>query len=812
MTNDEIFQSILINASKTDSRSLIMPHQQEAVNEMTKYFKIENDIENRNGIVVMPTGSGKTYTAVNWLLSQGVANGYRVVWLVHRQELVEQTYREFCKQAPILKDSDVKRIRILPISSAHLRMVNAYKADVYVCSIASVANQYGYRFIERMIGAAGKRKLIIVVDEAHHATAANYQKVIKRMTKLNPNRILLGLTATPTRMQESEQRKLQHMFNINQNLVNRIGHHGYVYEVTLKQLLLSGFLAKPIYERVNTEIIGEIEYDVSDEDEKYFMQFGELSEKLKYNIANSSARNKAIVDQYLKNKKKYGKTLIFAVNQLHAETLAKEFKGAGVSCDYAISGRKDAQDVIRRFKSNDFDVLINVQILTEGSDVPTIQTVFLTRQTNSDSLLMQMIGRGLRGEKAGGTKEAYIVAFHDTWETFARWLDPGELDIFEAPDSNEEEAELLPVIEPKNEEDSLEVNPILSMENVISDRDIYLKLYELMRVSLVNKNEALTLPCGWYAVIDEEGDNYSILVFEEQISNYKNIESNVKRIANRLTVEDVKNLYFNDEHRIPEDRELDYLLEYINETNEMPQYYTFEMRESLDPSNIKKYIDEHFNKEAEKEQWLKDFYDKNEILQLIYKYFYAFKKTVFDVDKEYKSEYIARIENERQKYNLIENYFDLDALLNEVLDMYPKLTTEGLVKLSWSNYIELAWFGLCEYIEVDDKKKYQIYINKLLSSPNVDKEVIKYLIFHELLHQNGYWNHDMDFREREWQYPNSAELDGFLDNISLEYDMSEYWNRKKQDEKNNFSNKIEFEQIRDKKGTEEIEEKKSISM
>ena len=87
-----------------------------------------------------------------------------------------------------------------------MKMSMAAKADVYVCSIASVANKYGYRFIERMVGAAGKRKLIVVVDEAHHAVAANYQKVIKRLTMLNKNRILLGLTATPKRMQESEQK------------------------------------------------------------------------------------------------------------------------------------------------------------------------------------------------------------------------------------------------------------------------------------------------------------------------------------------------------------------------------------------------------------------------------------------------------------------------------------------------------------------------------------------------------------------------------------------------------------------------------
>ena len=606
----EMNEPINIELSSADSRSLIMPHQQEAVDALSAYFHVEKDLPDRNGMLVMPTGSGKTYTAVTWLLSQGVANGYRVVWLVHRQELVEQTYREFRKQAPILKGTGIKKIRVLAVSGIHMKMSMASRADVYVCSIASVANKYGYRFIERMIGAAGQRKLILVVDECHHAVAANYQKAIKRMTVLNKNRILLGLTATPKRMQESEQRKLQQMFNINLNLRSKRSYHGYVYEVTLKQLLMSGYLAKPIYERVDTEIVGEVAYETTAEDEAYFQQFGELSEKLKNQIARSSARNQIIVRQYLENQKKYGKTLIFAVNQMHAETLYEEFKKAGIACDYAVSGRTDAQEVIRRFKNNQFDVLINVQILTEGSDVPDIKTVFLTRQTNSDSLLMQMIGRGLRGEKAGGTKEANIVAFHDTWNTFAHWLDPGALDIFE-----------------------------------------------------------------------EEKD---------------------------------------------EDKEL----------------------------------------------WLKELYDKSDVLKQIYRYFYAFKKTVYDAMKT-RTEAVIQTEDGRERYNIIENYYDLNQLLDEVKEMFPLLRTDKLVKLAWSNRIVKSWFALCERFSETDGCEYEIHVNKLLSSPDIDLEVIKYLIFHELLHQNGYWAHDDEFRKREWQYPDSARLDGTLDGLYFKYDMDE---------------------------------------
>lgn len=795
MSIENISDPINISKSETDSRSLIMPHQQEAVEAMTKYFALEEDKADRNGIVVMPTGSGKTFTAVTWLLSQGVANGYRVVWLVHRQELVEQTFREFRKQAPILKGTGIDKLRILPISGAHFNMATANKADVYVCSIASVANKYGYRFIERMLGAAGKRKVIVVVDEAHHAVAANYQKVIKRITSLNPNRNLLGLTATPIRMQDAEQKRLQAMFNISQNLAKKKGIHGYVYEVTLKQLLVSGFLAKPIYERVNTKIIGEVEYDCTPEDEAFFVQYGELSEKLKNQIANSSARNTIILKQYLDNKEKYGKTLIFAVNQMHAETLCDEFKKEGISCDYVISSRPGTQDIIQSFKNNKIKILINVQILTEGSDVPDIETVFLTRQTNSDSLLMQMIGRGLRGEKAGGTESANIVAFHDTWNTFAHWLDPGALDIFipDLDDEDLEESEEKIEIEPNEvmiellkkladngvDEDlgkAVEGEQTADVQMDISQRDLYLKLYRLMRASLTSNSEVPIYPCGWYSVIDEEGNEAKMLVFDCQQSAYRNIERNLSLIKGKLDIDGLKALYFDECEIQPDEDEIDYFLEYIKDMDGMPPYFTFEQREALDPQMLAETVNRLYEKESDKEEWLKKLYDSAPVLQQIYKYFYAFKKTIFDAMK-IRVDAMIEIDDIREEYKIVEDYYNLSELLEEVKQMYPKLRVDGLAKIAWSDTVVRAWYAYCQRLIKDKEILYQIHVNKLLSSPKVDREVIKYLIFHELLHENGYWSHDEEFRKREWEYPNSVELDGFLDSLNLEYNTdAQYMN------------------------------------
>ena len=790
----DMAEPIIIDKSKRDSRDLIMPHQKNAVEAMSEYFNLDKDLPNRNGLVVMPTGSGKTYTAVNWLLSEGVAKGYRIVWLVHRQELVEQTYFEFRKQTPLLKGTDIKKVRMLPVSSVHMKMSMANRGDVYVCSIASVANKYGYRFIERMIGAQGKRKLIIVVDEAHHAVAGNYQKVIRRLTALNPNRVLLGLTATPTRMQESQKLRLLRMFNADINVKNNIGvkGKGYVYEVTLKQLLASGFLANPKYIPVPTGIVGEVEYECTPEDELFFEQFGDLSERIKNRIGKSSARNKKIVNQYLEHQDEYGKTIIFAYDQNHAETLCDTFKNAGISCDYAVSDRSDAQDVIQKFKNNEFKVLVNVQILTEGSDIPDIQTVFLTRETNSDSLLMQMIGRGLRGEKAGGTKDVNIVAFHDTWEKFAGWIDPGALDIFDKDievesdnvfiEEETEENEISPNEEMLALLEQLALNPdsdncdqgkkdiLSSQEEFVTQRDLYMKLYNVMKANLVSDEKQKICPCGWYSVINDEGDEEKLLVFDIQMSFYTEIERNIKNITNDLSVDAFQELFFEECNVKPNLSELQLLLDYIIDNGEMPLYFELSQRDAFDLKKIGEAYQRVAATKTDEDIWLKDLFESAPVLQQIYRYFYAFKKSVMDAIKE-KVEAEIVTADERITYQIVENYYNLSDLLEEIKQQYPKLKTEGLVKIAWSNNVVRDWFALCERYMDNGKVLYQIHVNKLLSSPHIEKELIKYLIFHELLHQNGYWNHDAEFRKREWSYPDSDKWDGILDSLMIEYNM-----------------------------------------
>ncbi|MBI2266808.1 MAG: HNH endonuclease [Armatimonadetes bacterium] len=165
----------------------------------------------------------------------------------------------------------------------------------------------------------------------------------------------------------------------------------------------------------------------------------DLPEDIVGKLAENSLRNDFIVQEYLANRDEYGKTIIFADRWFQCVYLKEKLAKVGVRADAVYShidadpgsaearNRRSADEnhkIIRQFKDDELDVLINVRMLTEGTDVPNTRTVFVTRETTSSILLTQMIGRALRGEKAGGgpeKKDANIVFFTDTWRKVIHW-------------------------------------------------------------------------------------------------------------------------------------------------------------------------------------------------------------------------------------------------------------------------------------------------------------------------------------------------------------------------------------------------------
>lgn len=744
-----------------DNRKLY-PYQEAATENLNEYFDLENPTSPQNGLLVMPTGSGKTFTAVNWLLQSAVSRGYKVIWFAHRKDLIEQATYSFIHRAPILLNYGIKKFSIMPISGEHYSMSQASKSDVYVCSIQSAASKNGLRFIKNMLGTKGKEKVVVVIDEAHHAVMPSFRKILDKITKLNKNRVFLGLTATPTRMQESEQMRLYKMFDcfkdVEKAKINK-DTPKFIYEVKLKDLITNGTLASPKYQRIETNLIGNVEFDIDKKDEEYYEKYGELSEKIKDQLANSAYRNKIIVDEYIKNRDKYGKTLVFAVNKNHAYTLDQEFKKAfkeknlDITSEYCISGDNNNQEKINEFKRKKDGVFINVQILTEGSDVPDIQTVFLTRQTNSESLLMQMIGRGLRGKVAGGTETLNVVDFHDTWEKFKFWLDPKFIIDGLTGDSD-------PGSKPG--------------KMVSIPWDVTMDIYSRMVANVTSKSNSPIVPDGWYSVVNDDGEDDRIIVFDNQLESYKSIEDNIDKIDGNTNAMDLIKRYFILEESIPNEHNIEQLIRYIDENKKMPEYFEFEGLKIANSVNIAEYLAHSDLNFKEIRAYIKDTFNSDPIFKEIYGEFKNFEDIVLDqmalVDEPQnlmKIEYL----DEREDYNIEENYFDLENLLKEVIE---KVEDENWfepnkdVKIMYSDRPVKNWFGLCTRYP---DGKYIIRVNKLLSSPNVNENVIKYLIYHELLHASGYWPHDKQFRNKEWLYEDSEVYDNFLDRLMIDYNV-----------------------------------------
>lgn len=389
------------------------PYQQEAWNALSACLARIGSKGGFPGLLVMPTGSGKTFTAVHWLMENIIARGMRVMWVAHRDVLLEQAWHEFKRLAHLAASGRSERMTVRIVSGKYDSASMLTPDDhVMLCSVASLAR---HRAVVQNI--LRDPNVFLVIDEAHHAPAKSYLDIIRYMKSLKNNQ-LLGLTATPTRMSDSEATVLSSVFNNN-----------IVYQAALGDLIERGYLARPKKIRVFTDV--DVEAGMTADERQHLARFDELSEETLDRIGRLDERNNLIVGHYIENKAKYGKTLVFATRVDHAALLREKFRAQGIEAEYIASHSPDGEatniDAVReRFSKpgSGLDVLINVQMLTEGVDIPAVQTVLLGWPTNSAVLMQQMIGRALRGTKAGGTDIAYLVLFEDHWERFTQFERP----------------------------------------------------------------------------------------------------------------------------------------------------------------------------------------------------------------------------------------------------------------------------------------------------------------------------------------------------------------------------------------------------
>ncbi len=634
-------------------------HQTKAHKEMNKFFL--QDGKNA-GILVLPTGGGKTYTAVYWLLKNIISKNKKILWLADQGFLLEQareTFRENILEVDSKRRNELN-IRVVSGSDKHANPNSIAVSDdiLLITSQTAISNwtdKNNTKFKKFVIENAKDGNLFIVYDEAHHTPAFGRRNLLiggsegkTGIIEKFPKTQLLGLTATPTYTDKRQRGWLWEIFK-----------GGIIYEISKKELEDKKILASPnfIPEKTNFNLV------LSDNDvDKLIFKHQELPSHIIEEIAKNEERNNFIAQYYCDNREKFGKTIIFLdrwyqckmvenyINKKTGKEIASSvfsYVDSNKNIDY-INNRKANQNEINleRFKNGEIEVLINVKMLTEGVDVPDVKTVFLTRDTNSSILFTQMIGRALRGEGAGGNKTtANIVLFSDNWNRHILFAS----------------------------------NRFLGGKEDSATKERGFRPFELIRIDLLDKLELEyqnqdyeksvfdLIPIGWYVVaytdtVEEEDENNEIQEFTESfienvvvleqeeflfrkfIQDYSVFHKNILWEQEKLNLENAEiniNKFLEQNNFIPNKAITSKLIQvarHLGQNNTEPDYFTFEQKNDI---NLMKFVltirEQSFGRD-QTEEYLEFEYLKTEnpFLKVLFPTFEEFYNAYEYEDKVYR--------------------------------------------------------------------------------------------------------------------------------------------------------------------------------
>ena len=622
-------------------------------------------------LLVLPTGGGKTLTAAYWLLRNAVDQNKKILWLAHRHLLLEQAAEAFARNAytDTMVNRTVFNYRI--ISGMHDKPVHIQKTDrILIASKDSMI-----RSLDKLKNWLNGEEIYLVIDEAHHAVAKSYKKIIQYVADHTKSMKLLGLTATPFRTSEDEQGALKQVFTDD-----------IVYKTDLDTLIKKGILATPTFIDCNTNI--QFTEHLGVQALKSIENLDTLPENIVNDIAGSKERNRIIVDEYINNYEKYGPTIVFALNKNHAITLNALFnekgKKYGIKSEFIISevqdmitgitiSNADNERKIEAYRNGEIQVLINVNILTEGTDLPKTHTVFLTRPTVSTTLMTQMVGRALRGLKAGGTKEAYIVSFVDDWNDKIAWVNPETL-----TEAEYHEKETLA----ETQKQQIRLIAISKIEEFARMADA------AVDTSALDSTPAIELiPLGMYMLSTLEC-NHQILVYNSTQNAYQSLIRDLPNLMEHYgiegetipeeTLDDMTEHCFQsyfDENMIPScnRNDIEHLLKFYAQKAVAPLFVTIDEmeRKKLDVSEIAKKIYDEDMRRSEKNAYIQSLWaEEGSLLPVYYTNPYFFKKLIdLELDKLDGDIEIAAAEPQTEaELRNLEQF-----PLQKIIELYPKI-------------------------------------------------------------------------------------------------------------------------------------------
>ena len=328
------------------------PYQRDCIKRVLASYK-----EGRRRVLVsLPTGTGKTVVFASF--PRELRMKKKMLILAHRDELLEQAREKLLTAAPEVS---------VEIEQGQRRA--SASAQVVIGSVPTLGRADG----KRLDALRPEDFSVIVVDEAHHAIAKTYRKILDHFGLFSGgDALLVGFTATPRR---GDGRGLGEVFE------------DIVYTRGIEEMIRDGWLCPISGWRVTTDVdLDEVQ-----------VRHGDFVESQLARAVNLRARNEAVLNGYCKYASGR-RAIVFCADVAHAKAMSETFASAGIATR-AVWGempRDSRRDALESLRAGTTMVLTNCNVLTEGFDEPRVECVIMARPTKSRLLYAQMIGRGTR--------------------------------------------------------------------------------------------------------------------------------------------------------------------------------------------------------------------------------------------------------------------------------------------------------------------------------------------------------------------------------------------------------------------------------
>ena len=704
-------------------------------------------------VLVLPTGSGKTVTALDWLLRRMQREpDLRVLWIAHQQALVDQTIREarsIARERPMSFSRVARAIHSAGSQSGSLTDPGTSFAAITFQTLAGVR--------KGTLSSYFRRPVFVIVDEAQHAGAETYDRALARLASYPTCRGILGLSATPQPVQPAAARAVRQRFPQR------------AYEVTSRELIEKGILARPRFHTVRTHQSLPL-----DADQQHALRAQrEIPGEMLLFLASNDDRNRVIVDEYARAPGEWGKTIIFCVDIAMANAITDELGARGFVDVRALHSKLPAASrdgTLDWFRAaGEQAVLVVVSMLNEGVDVPDAKTAFLARPTKNRILLKQMVGRVLRGTPAGGSAEAHVVDFRDDWPSLARVLGPETA--IDPPGADEIAAMMTPgdglpaqfiaalalLFEPARDETEAAAEPAHPAA-----------MLEISRLT----NLALA---GCYRLDDP--DVPIVPVLAHQLEDFKAFEARA-RDSRRMRSLDA---FFKD---LPEPRPPYEHLRALRRALqiEAAEYHSVELGVGAG-SAVERIRTEGLTSRDEQLRVMREVHETTPA-HLVEPSFERFREEVSRLlyaGISWRDKPVPLSRPDRPAIELLKpRERKLQPVLRDVAErgrglltyeIASRLGSPPAIDIGWTSRVIQFAYGYHSYNR--DTGAQMIRINRILCAPetSVPAELLEFLVWHELLHHvllaQG---HNAQFTNLERAWPGAAELDGKLATFH------EHWN------------------------------------